>query len=36
VIEDRNRVTQEYDNPDLVMKPLDEVAGAVFIAPPFP
>jgi hypothetical protein len=35
-IEDRNRVTQQYDSLDLLTKPLDEGIDAVFIRPPFP
>lgn len=35
-MQDRNRVTQEYDSSDPLAKPLDEASGAVFIASPLP
>ncbi len=35
-MQDRNRVTQEYDSFRPLTKPLDEARGVVFIAPPFP
>jgi hypothetical protein len=35
-MQDRNRVSEEYDSFHPLTKPLDEARGAVFITPSFP